>query len=249
VGGKLDPHSRFDAAAESYDRFRPGYPREAIEWLIGGAGVSEGDAAIDLGAGTGLLSARLVELGLEVTAVEPSEQMRSRLSQRVPGARVLADRVEELSLGDGSFALATAGQAYHWFEPELALSKIHRVLRPGGHFAVAWIVPDTSHPVQAEIEQLSWRLLERSTHPGPLPGEPLGWERWFDDAGSAGFPFSREIAGRELPDYVSSFSVVAVLEPDERQELLDEAAGWAAPGDELELPYRAEIHLGRRHEA
>ncbi len=104
MDGSLDPHSRFDAAAESYDSFRPGYPPEAIEWLIGEAGVSRGDAAVDLGAGTGLMSARLVERGLEVTAVEPSEQMRSRLEQRVPEARVLADRTEELSLEDNGFA-------------------------------------------------------------------------------------------------------------------------------------------------
>ena len=76
----------FGAVADAYERGRPPYPPEAIDWLL------PADAArvLDLGAGTGKLTRQLTGRGLDVTAVEPSEGMREQLRRVVPGAAAVS---------------------------------------------------------------------------------------------------------------------------------------------------------------
>ena len=89
----------FDAAAPVYARGRPGYPAQALDWVLP-AGARQ---VLDLGAGTGKLTAQLVERGLDVTAVEPSDRMRAELESEL-GERVSAvpGRAEEIPLPDRS---------------------------------------------------------------------------------------------------------------------------------------------------
>lgn len=236
---------RFDRAAADYDAVRPGYPPELVAWLCERAGVGPADPALDLGAGTGLFAGRLAELGLELTAAEPNERMREVLARRVPGAKLLAERAERLSLGDDSVALATAAQAFHWFEQPAALLEIRRVLRPGGCLAVIWITGG-EHPVSERIETLSWGLLaEQGGAVGPMPGEPLGWDACFEPLERREFPFSWTVPAGRLSSYVGSFSVVANLPSEERRALLAEVGAWPEGEQDLELAYRAEVNLAR----
>jgi SAM-dependent methyltransferase len=87
----------FGAVAEVYDRGRPGWPAEAIEWLLG----PEPLEVLDLGAGTGKLTAALVAAGHRVTALEPDAEMRTVLAkrmERVAGAK--ADGGSTVQMGD-----------------------------------------------------------------------------------------------------------------------------------------------------
>ena len=63
----------FASVAEAYAFGRPSYPIEAVRWLM----PHDATTVLDLGAGTGKLTERLLELGLDVIAVEPLEQMRA----------------------------------------------------------------------------------------------------------------------------------------------------------------------------
>ena len=64
----------FGADTQAYERGRPSYPSEALDWLL-----PDGARTIlDLGAGTGKLTRALVARGFEVLAVDPSEGMRGR---------------------------------------------------------------------------------------------------------------------------------------------------------------------------
>ena len=60
----------FGAEAAAYERGRPSYPPEAIDWLL----PPDARDVLDLGAGTGKLTTRLVERGLDVVAVDPSRR-------------------------------------------------------------------------------------------------------------------------------------------------------------------------------
>jgi SAM-dependent methyltransferase len=123
----------FGAAASVYHRARPGYPAEAVEWLIGDA-----VEVLDLGAGTGKLSEVLVALDRDVIAVDPVEEMLDELELAVPGVPRILGTAEEIPIEDDSFDAVVAGQAWHWFEPHRALPEIARVLRPGGILGLVW---------------------------------------------------------------------------------------------------------------
>ena len=74
----------FGSQAAAYERGRPSYPPEAIDWLLA---PTEGWAArdvLDLGAGTGKLTTRLVERGLDVIAVDPIAEMLDVLRAALP---------------------------------------------------------------------------------------------------------------------------------------------------------------------
>ena len=60
----------FGSAAEEYDRHRPHYPAALIAGLV-----ADDARVLDVGAGTGIASAQLVEAGAHVLAVEPDSRM------------------------------------------------------------------------------------------------------------------------------------------------------------------------------
>ncbi|MDF2826347.1 MAG: methyltransferase, partial [Mycobacterium sp.] len=70
----------FGSAAAAYERGRPSYPPEAIDWLL----PAGAQTVLDLGAGTGKLTTRLVERGLDVIAVDPLAEMLEVLSASLP---------------------------------------------------------------------------------------------------------------------------------------------------------------------
>ncbi|OAN36205.1 class I SAM-dependent methyltransferase [Mycolicibacterium iranicum] len=124
----------FGAEAAAYERGRPSYPPEAIDWLLPD-GVRE---VLDLGAGTGKLTTRLVERGLNVIAVDPIPEMLELLTSSLPETPALLGTAEEIPLPDDSVDAVLVAQAWHWFDEERAVKEIARVLRPGGRLGLVW---------------------------------------------------------------------------------------------------------------
>ena len=81
----------FQQGAAAYERGRPGYPREAVQWLrAASSGSSPGGRVLDVGAGTGKLTRELVPSGATVRRgrAGPGDAGRARAGRaRGPGAR------------------------------------------------------------------------------------------------------------------------------------------------------------------
>ncbi|MBS1692251.1 MAG: class I SAM-dependent methyltransferase [Actinobacteria bacterium] len=133
----------FGAEAAAYERGRPSYPPDAIDWLLP-RGARD---VLDLGAGTGKLTTRLVERGLRVVAVDPIPEMLDVLSGALPDTPALLGTAEEIPLPDNSVDAVLVAQAWHWFDPERAVKEVARVLRPGGRLGLVWNTRD---------ERLGW---------------------------------------------------------------------------------------------
>lgn len=129
----------FGTEAERYERFRPGYPAEAIDFVLAGRAVSH---ILDLGAGTGKLTRSLIDRAEQVTAVEPDPAMLAVLSAALPSARALVGGAGEIPLPDSSVDAVLVGQAFHWFPRPEADRELARVLRPGGVIGLIWNFPD-----------------------------------------------------------------------------------------------------------
>lgn len=132
----------FGSSAAHYDAQRPGYPAYALVWGLHGATRTVRDVA-DVGAGTGLLTRSLVDLGLDVRAYEPDAGMLAQLGERLPDIERAQAPAEQLPLPDASLDAVTAGQAWHWFDPHAAAAEFTRVLRPGGVVVLVWNTRDT----------------------------------------------------------------------------------------------------------
>lgn len=131
----------FGTVAAAYAEHRPGYPPDAVGWALDGVGRPA--HVVDLAAGTGKLTADLVERpGVTVTAVEPDPAMLHELTARFPAARAVEGTAERIPLEDGCADAVLVGTAWHWFDPPRALAEISRVLRPRGVLAVLSTVDD-----------------------------------------------------------------------------------------------------------
>ena len=144
------PASSFAQVADSYERGRPSYPDEAVRWLVG----DEPLDVVDLGAGTGKLTSVLVALGHRVTAIEPLPEMLELLPAAAPGAKAVLGNAEVIPLPDAYADVVTAAQAFHWFDLDVALPEIARVLRPDGQLALVWNVRDDSEAWVAQLSEL-----------------------------------------------------------------------------------------------
>lgn len=150
--------SSFGPAAAAYAEHRPSYADAAIRWCL--EPVSAGRRAprvADLGAGTGILTAGLVRLGADVVAIEPDRGMLAELRRRLPSVRAEAGTAEAIPLPDASVDAILVGQALHWFNLNLALPEIARVLAPGGVLAALWNVDDDRVSWVAELAAMSRR--------------------------------------------------------------------------------------------
>jgi SAM-dependent methyltransferase len=140
----------FSGLGEVYSRARPDYPEacyDLLEEAMRASAAAAGDAGAgnavvaDIGAGTGKLTAGLLERGWQVAAVEPNPDMLGRLEAhlgRRGGLRTVAAPAEATGLPDGSVGLVTVAQAFHWFDQDAFRAECRRILAPGGRVAIIW---------------------------------------------------------------------------------------------------------------
>jgi len=203
----------FGAVADVYERGRPPYPEDAIDWLV----PPHATRVADLGAGTGKLTRQLRRRGLEVIAVEPSAGMREQLRRAVPGVPVLAGTGEQIPLADGSVDAVLAAQAWHWVDPVLAVPEAARVLAPGGRLGLLW---------NRRVEEVDWVAAlsaimgsHRSPDSGrhaPAVGPPFGPVERHTVA------WVHHLTRDEMIDWVASRSYVITLPDAERRDVLDQ---------------------------
>ena len=144
----------FTAGAVNYVEGRPEYPPEIEEWLTHDLGLSAGKTALDLGAGTGKLTPRLLATGATVIAVEPIRAMFDQLILQYPGIEARSGSAEAIPLEDGAVDAVVCAQSFHWFSTPEALDEIRRVLKPGGAFGLIWNIRDDSVPWVAALSSI-----------------------------------------------------------------------------------------------
>lgn len=234
----------FGQAVGDYERGRPSYPVEAVDWMLQRAGAVVD--AVDVGAGTGKFTASLVARGLSVTAVEPDPQMRSRLATNHPSVRSLAGTAEELPLEHASADLITFAQSWHWVDVPAASAEAARVLRPGGALALVWNIRD---PEVEWVERLgevmgSSKAEQYSSHE-PVVAAPLAIQDYAE------FLWENPLTREQLIAMVTSRSYVITMAPADRRDLLvrlDELLDThprLAGRTGYRMPYRTRVSIAR----
>jgi SAM-dependent methyltransferase len=189
---------------------------------------------LDLGAGTGKLTRDLAGRGLEVTAVDPSDQMLAELRRVLPGTSALTGTAEDIPLPDHSVDVVLVAQAWHWVDRARAVPEVARVLAPGGRLGLIWNLRDEREDWVRRLGQILDAAEERrDTAIGP----PFGPEEIRD------VPWTHRIGPDRLLDLVASRSYVILLPSDERAALLAQVRQLIATHPalvgrtEFDLPY------------
>ena len=138
---------------------RPDYADQAIDEIISKAGIGIGFGArvCDVGAGVGHLTLMLADRGLDVTAVEPNDAMRSLGQERTADRKNIQwfEGVgEDTGQPDQVFDLVTFGSSFNVTDHTRSLKETSRILKPNAWCAMMWNHRDLTDPVQAEIEKI-----------------------------------------------------------------------------------------------
>jgi SAM-dependent methyltransferase len=232
----------FGSIAQDYDGLRPQAPQEAVDWLV----PSACEIAVDVGAGTGLFTRRLIGRAGQVIAVEPDERMRDVLAARSPDVRTLEGRGESIPLPDASADAVFVSSAWHWMDRELTVPEIGRVLRNGGRLGLIWTSRDREVDWVRDLDrlprgdsvdaQLADRFRQRLYFDLPEP-------QIFDNIEREVFRFERTMTLDDVVAMLGTYSRAIIASADDRGQALADARAALRerfPGvDAIDIPMRA----------
>jgi SAM-dependent methyltransferase len=238
---RLQKHANsFGAAADVYDRARPSYPQDAVDWLL----QSNPRDVVDLGAGTGKFT-RQIAGRANVVAVDPDAQMLGKLADS--GVETLVGTGEHIPVDDASADLVTCAQAWHWVDEELAAPEVARVLRLDGWLAIVW---------NARDDRVDWvARMSEIIHDSPaeeIAEDPPKLGASFQPIESFETTWSMQITREGMDELVRSRSWYLVASPADQALMLGslnrmlDAHPDTAGRDVLELPYRTFCYRAQR---
>ncbi len=249
-----DPTERFTRRVGHYVKHRPSYPRALLDLLETRCGLTSDSVVADVGSGTGLLSELFLNNGNRVLGIEPNREMREAGERRLahhPRFTSVAGTAEDTTLDDASVDFVTAGQAFHWFDPERARTEFARILEPGGRVVLVWnLRRKGATPFVAAYE----RLLETYRTDR---GEVELWRRSDEMAGAFFGPGSFETATFDneqvldldgLKGRLLSISYVpAQGEPGSEEMLREAEAVFREHGTDgtVTIEYDTKVYYGR----
>lgn len=243
----------FGTTADVYERSRPTYPADAVDWLVEHCRITSGARVCDLAAGTGKLTRLLGPTGAHLVAVEPIEGMAAVLRRTCPAVPVVGATAEALPLADGGLDAVTVAQAFHWFDGEVAVPELRRVLRAGGRLGLVFNTRERT----VDWADALWSIMDRVEKHAPWHDH--GWREETLEAGRSFGPLHEATFHHEhvldTDGVVARFagvSHVAVLAPAEQDLVFDEVRELLATHpsiagrSEFAIPYRVDAYWCER---
>ena len=150
----------YDRVAPEYDAWAGGLHGRVAAKLVDVAAPRRGDAVLDVGCGTGLVTHLLADgVGAKgsVVGIDLSARMLDLARPRArPNTTFMAMAAENMVFRDRSFDLITYGQSLPYLvDPLASLEEAVRLLRPGGRVALSL----HRRSLQTEAQDLFYKVL------------------------------------------------------------------------------------------
>lgn len=172
---------KFSKQAETYAKYRPGYPKELFDLILNHTQTRE--AALDCATGNGQTAKELANNFIKVFATDISQ---TQLDNAVKAENIFysCQPAEHTTFEENTFDLITVSQALHWLDIENFYDEVKRVAKPGGVIA-AWMYSLAS--ISPPIDELINKRHYRETL-----GNYWDYERKYvdDNYSTIPFPFS-----------------------------------------------------------
>jgi SAM-dependent methyltransferase len=255
----------FDAVAETYEGFRPGYPAALVEAIVKTAGIDERSSVLEVGSGTGKATEPFARLGCSVLCLDPGEKLvavaRCKFAA-VTGVRYACTRFEDWPVGSEAFDLVFSAQAFHWVRRDIGAAKAADVLKPGGYLALFWnLYPGMEGPLADDMQRVyadvARELAARPTPQADLKDavaarlaiiEQANRERLrYSPVQILRFPWSQVYTTAQYVGLLNTYSDHICLDAPVRTRLLDGiAAAIDSHGGTIERPYVSVLYLAQK---
>jgi SAM-dependent methyltransferase len=256
----------FGQVADLYDRYRPAYPAALFDDVVERGALGPGSRVVEAGAGTGKATMALIERGLEVAAIEPSDEMLAVLRAKttdLDAVTCTTSRFEDWVPPDpGPFDALVSAQAWHWVDQEVGAEKAHALLRPGGTTAMLWNrpAPDESElrrsldavyqqhaPALGDssmLVQRALRLVRERNDRLPIIGR---LDDRFTDVEVREYEWTARYTTEEYVGLMQTHSDHILLDQEVHRRILDETAKLIdAAGGTAPYEYCTDLILARR---
>ncbi|MFD1366024.1 class I SAM-dependent methyltransferase [Actinoplanes sichuanensis] len=240
--------------AETYERFRPGYPDELFD-LVAGYADRPLQRALEIGAGTGKATRLFASHGVAVVATEPDPDMLAELRKHVPEqvspVRAAFEDVRTVE----SFDLVFAAASLHWTKPEGRWPRVAGWLAPGGVFASFGGPIRLADPtIEEAVRAARAPFLDSDEVPSPdgtpegeamqWPGTELRQSPYFTDVRQHVLPRRSTMTAADFVGHLSTISAYLELPPPTRAEVFRRIEN-TLPAT-VELIADIFVHLARR---
>ena len=137
----MDNTQRFSDRVENYQKFRPSYTDETIDYIFHNFGLSRDSVLADVGAGTGIFTEKLVTKCKLVYAIEPNQEMRTAADKRLSSYssyKSINGTSDKTMIGNNSIDGITVAQAFHWFDIVKTKKEFKRILKKDAYVFLIW---------------------------------------------------------------------------------------------------------------
>jgi SAM-dependent methyltransferase len=131
----MPDRTTFAVPADSYEEYMGAWSRPLAESFVSDVGVRAGQHVLDVGCGTGALTAELVRrvASGSVAAVDPSPQFTAACAAANPTVDVRLAGAEQIPFADGSFDGSLSQLAVNFMaDAATGIREMRRVTRAGG---------------------------------------------------------------------------------------------------------------------
>lgn len=224
----------FDAAAESYQRARPDYPDELIDYVLGQTRSAQ-PRVLEIGCASGKATLAFARRNCHLTCLEPGPALARAARANCAGfdVDVIESRFEDWR-APSTFDLVIAATSWHWIDPQRRYVSAAQALRPGGHLAF-WsamhVIPEGGDPFFTELQEVYDRL-GHGMPPGTRTQRPGELDEHTDEIEASGL---FEVVG------VRHFDWEIVYDADTYIDLLDTFSSHISMGESQRSTLYGEI--------
>ena len=146
IDKKIDGGKAFDwgKTSSDYAKYRDIYPQDFYDKIVSRKLCIKGQNVLDIGTGTGVIPRNMYRYGAKWIGTDISEKQieQAKILSKDMDIEYYAYSAEDLVFSDNTFDVITACQCFWYFDHDIIMPKLHRLLKENGRILVlymAWL--------------------------------------------------------------------------------------------------------------